>query len=66
MKLQSHELKRLRTNALVTKTVSPDTKQLILKNELSEFAKDVFDLLQRKKSIKSAMVVLVESDQEAA
>ena len=64
MKLLPHELKRLRTNALIAKRVSPDTKHLILKNELNGFAKDVFDLLQRKKSIKAAMVALVESDQE--
>ena len=64
MKLLSHEIKRLRTNALLVKKVSPDTKTLVLKNHLNEFAKEVFDLLQRKKQIKNALVVLVESDQE--
>lgn len=62
--LLPHEIKRLRTNALIAKRVSSDTKNLILKNQLNEYAKDVFDLLQRKKSIKGALVVLVESDQE--
>ena len=64
MKLLPHEFKRLRTNSLIVKKVSPDTKPLILKNHLNEFAKEVFDLLQRKKQIKNGMVVLVESDQE--
>jgi len=64
MKLLPHEIKRLITNSLIAKRVSPDTKNLILKNGLNEFAKDVFDLLQRKKQIKNALVVLVESDQE--
>ena len=64
MRLLPHEIKRLRTNALITKRVSPDTKNLILKNGLNEFAKDVFDLLQRKKSIKNAMLVLVETGEE--
>lgn len=64
MKLLPHELKRLRINSLIAKKVSPDTKTLVLKNHLNEFAKEVFDVLQRKKQVKNAMVVLVESDQE--
>ena len=64
MKMLPQEVKRIRQNALLLKKVSPDTKNLILKHELSEFAKDAFDLLQRKKSIKNALVVLVETEKE--
>ena len=64
MRLLAHEIKRLVSNALIAKKVSTDTKNLILKNQLNEFAGNVFDLLQRKKSIKSALVVLVETERE--
>ena len=64
MKLQNHEVKRLRANALLVKKVSPDTRLEITKKDLNEFTKDVLATLQTKKQIKSMLLVCVETDKE--
>ena len=64
MKLQSHEVKRLRTNAILLKQVSPDTKLEITKKDLGDWTNQVLATLQRKKQIKNMLLVLVETDKE--
>ena len=64
MKLQTHEVKRLRANAILLKKVSPDTRLEITKKDLGDFTKEVLLTLQYKKSIKSMLLVLVETDKE--
>jgi len=62
MKLQSHEVKRLRANAILLKKVSPDTKLEVSKRDLGDFTKEVLATIQYKKSIKSMLLVLVEGE----
>jgi hypothetical protein len=62
MKLQSHEVKRLRANAILLKKISPDTKLEVTKRDLGDFTKDVLATLQYKKQIKSMLLVCVETD----
>ena len=64
MKLQSHEVKRLCTNALLLKQISPDTKLEVTKKDLGDWNKEVLATLQRKKQIKNMLLVLVEIDKE--
>ena len=64
MKLQNHEVKRLIANAILVKKVSPDTKLEVTKRDLSDLNKQVLHTLQFKKSIKNAMLVLVETGEE--
>ena len=64
MKLPSHDLKRLKANALLVKQVSPDTKLEVTKRDLGDWTKDVLATLQRKKQIKNMLLVLVETDKE--
>jgi len=62
MKLQSHEVKRLRANAILLKKVSPDTKLEVTKRDLGDFTKEVLATIQYKKSIKSMLLVLVDAE----
>ena len=64
MKLPSHELKRLKANALLVKQVSPDTKLEVTKRDLGDWNKEVLATLQTKKQTKDMLLVLVESDKE--
>jgi hypothetical protein len=64
MKLQSHEVKRLRANAILLKKVSPDTKLEATKRDLGDFTKEVLATLQTKKQAKNMLLVLVETDKE--
>ena len=64
MKLQPHALKRLKSNALLVKQVSPDTKLEVTKKDLGDFTKQVLTTLQTKKQIKNMLLVLVETDKE--
>lgn len=60
MKLQNHEVKRLRQAALLVKKVSPDTKLEVTKRDLNDWNKDVLHTLQFKKQIKNMLLVCVE------
>jgi len=62
MKLLPQEQKRLRQLALTQQQLSPDIKPEVTKIALEEFTKEVRNILQFKKTIKNAMVVLVETD----
>jgi hypothetical protein len=64
MKLQSHEVKRLKANALLLKQVSPNTKLEVTKKDLGDWTNQVLATLQRKKQIKNMLLVLVETDKE--
>ena len=64
MKLQSHEVKRLKANALLLKQVSPNTKLEVTKKDLGDWTKEVLHTLQYKKQFKNMMLVLVETDKE--
>ena len=60
MKLQNHEVKRLITNAILVKKVSPDTKLEVTKRDLGDWSKDVLHTLQFKKQFKNMLLVCVE------
>lgn len=60
MKLQNHEVKRLITNAILVKKVSPDTKLEVTKRDLNDWNKDVLHTLQFKKQFKNMLLVCVE------
>jgi len=63
MKLMTHELKRLRQYALLTLPLSPGNKTEA-KKVIAEFTKNVVNTMQRKRLIKTMMLVLVESNEE--
>lgn len=65
MKLLSHEVKRLKANAILLKQVSPDTKLEVTRRVLGDWSKDVLHTLQYKKQFKNMLLVLVETDKEA-
>ena len=60
MKLQNHEVKRLRQAAILLKKFSPDTKLEVTKRDLNDWNKDVLHALQFKKQIKNMLLVCVE------
>ena len=60
MKLQNHEVKKLRQSAILLKQVSPDTKLEVTKRDLSAWSKDVLHTLQFKKQFKNMLLVCVE------
>lgn len=62
MKLLPHEVKRLKSNAILLKQVSPATKFEVTKKDLGNFTKEVLATVQYKKSIKSMLLVLVEGE----
>jgi len=64
MRLQNHEVKKLRQSAILLKQVSPDTKLDVTKRDLSAWSKDVLHTLQYKKQFKNMLLVLVETDKE--
>lgn len=64
MKLLPHEVKRLRTNAILVKNVSADTKLEVTKRDLWDLQKEILHTLQFKKSIKHMLLVLVETAKE--
>ena len=64
MKLQPHDLKRLKSNALLLKQISSDAKLEVTKKDLGDWNKEVLATLQRKKQIKNMLLVLVEIDGE--
>jgi hypothetical protein len=64
MKLLPQEIRRIRQNALLVKKVSPSTQQVILTKDLNTFTKDFLTTLNRKKRIKNAMVVVLETGEE--
>lgn len=64
MILLPQEQKRLRQLAIVQKRVSADTRPEVTKKDLEEFTKEVRHTLQFKKTIKNALLVLVETDED--
>ena len=64
MKLLPQEIRRIRQNALLEQKVSPDTKLEVTKKDLEDFKKEVLTTLQRNKRIKSALVEVLEIEEE--
>ena len=64
MKLQSHEVNRLRQAAILQKKFSHDTKLEVAKRDLADLSKDVLHTLQHKKQFKNMLLVCVEVDGE--
>lgn len=64
MKLLPQEIRRIKANALLVKTVSPSTQQVILTKDLNTLTKDILTTLHRNKRIKNAMVVVLETEEE--
>ena len=62
MRLQPQEMRRIRSNALLVKQVSQDTKLDVTKRDLSSWTKEVLATLQTKKQVKHMMLVLVETE----
>jgi hypothetical protein len=54
----------MRQHAILVKHVSPDTKLAVTKKGLEGFTKDVLDKLQFNRTIKNALLVLIEVEGE--
>jgi hypothetical protein len=63
MKLLPQEIRRIRQNALLVKRVCPSTQQAILTKDLNAWTKDVLTTLNRNKRVKSALVVVLETEE---
>lgn len=64
MKLLPQEIRRIRANALLVKTISSETQIPILTKSLNEFTKDLLTTLKRNKRLKTSLVVVLEIDKE--
>jgi len=62
MKLLSHEQKRLRQHAMLTLSLSPDTRTEVTKKDVAEFTKDLLNTVAQKRQIRNWLLVLVETE----
>jgi hypothetical protein len=63
-KLNPHEQKRLLEHAVLTLSLSPDTRPEITRKVIAEFRNDLLNAIARKRRVKQWLLVLIETDGE--
>lgn len=64
-KLNPHEQKRLREHAVLSLSLSPDTRpEITRKNITGFFTKDLLSTMARKRQVKHWLLTLIEADGE--